>query len=480
MTRQHQTRTCAIVVAAIAMLAAAPPATAQNQSFGNPDLPCPHGQWLRPNFYTTFPEGTGFFAQDRALCDTLRPDIYGLGCHGLPGGVLGWDTPCGGRVRAPADFGPLFCSSPGVKSSNGGFAFMCRAADPGVGRMSCTEIAKEAARTGKGVVGPTAELIVGRNGNLTVCDLGGGRVLTAGPGPYGTARSGLCGNYDSFINANSYLDRNTGMCSALDCEFVVTPADELWRWHLTANANTGTTTCGHLDRGRIPPQPIDYARLPGYGANRRGVGGVECGEFLRPKGWMNEAPMCRPGGMGWVGTGVCLAPALWVMSWELENQYRGTPYAKAPPDVLIAMALDPYGTCLGNALEAASIPMRCLKLQHHHNQQDFYYGNGLPAPPGLRINGGTYCQQRESWEVYQMLSGNRTVNGNGCIVPRSALRAPGPCGGGNVRSNNVDPPYQPGDADQDLGGCAATKPGGGAAGLALVAGALLAVRRRRR
>jgi MYXO-CTERM domain-containing protein len=143
------------------------------------------------------------------------------------------------------------------------------------------------------------------------------------------------------------------------------------------------------------------------------------------------------------------------------------------------MALDVPGTCIGAATDAASIPIMAIQNQWHTINQDYYYSNNLPAPPRYQINRGSYRDQQQSWEMLQMLRGNRTLDYDGNIVPRNALRGPGRCGGGNVRANNVDPPYDGAASEGDLGGCAIA-PRSGAGWLLLVGLGALVVRRRRR
>ncbi len=478
MTKQPRIRTGAIIAAALAMGAATFPGHAQAQTYGNPDLPCPHGQWLGPRFYTTFPEGTRFIQQDIALCNRLQPDVFGLGCHGMPGGGLAWDNLGGGQTVAPDEFVRRFCMSPGVQASNEGFLFACHGANPGTGgNMWDTAIAKASAASGKPVTGATGYLVVSPEGELTVCNNAAGvRSLTTGHAP----TRGVCGNLDSFITSIAYRDRTTGLCNELDSRFVVSPADQLDLFgELCAPRNAGNGTCASTST----PMCSKLIKLPCYGGNRIGVVGLDHGEFLRPQGWMSEAPRCGPRGIPGRVAAVGLLPGCYVQLWEMEKMAKGTPNAKVPPDVLIAMALDAPGTCIGAAMDAASIPFKAIQLQWHTNTQDYCYGNNLPVPPGHQINRGSYCQQQQSWEVLQMMRGTRFVDGNGTIVPRNALRGPGLCGGGNVRANNVDPPYEPGEADDDhdVGGCAATTPGQGASGLAVLAvGAMLAARRRRR
>lgn len=468
MSARHHRRVGSIIAASIAMLVAALPGDANAQNFGNPNLQCPHGQWLRNNFYTTWPNGTSFLAEDRALCNThLRSDIFGLGCHGEQGGVLAWDNPFSPSTIASNQFTRRFCASPGVQNSQEGFLFACRGANPGpAGNMSETSIAWFASRTGMPVTGATEYLSVSTTGNLTV----------RGWNAAGTARSELCGNVDSFITAIPYRNRNTGLFNPLDCEFVVAPADQLaFFGNLTATSNAGVGTCTHMRCGPA------FSTLPCYGANRVGVGGRDYGEFLRPQGWMNEAPLCsRSAWPGRIGSAAFMLPGCYVQGWEMAQQINGTPNAPVPPDVMLAMALDVPGTCIGAATDAASIPIMAIQNQWHTINQDYYYSNNLPAPPRFQINRGSYRDQQQSWEMLQMLRGNRTIDYDGNIVPRNALRGPGRCGGGNVRANNVDPPYDGGGAGDDLGGCAATTPAGGATWLVVLGIGALVVRRRRR
>jgi hypothetical protein len=469
MTTQYHRRIGSFVaaIAAIGAIGAAFPGHAHAQNnYGNPNLQCPHGQWLRNNFYTTWPNGTPFLAEDRALCNQhLRSDIFGLGCHGEQGGVLVWDNPGGGHTFASNQFTRRFCASPGVQNSQEGFLFACRGANPGpAGNMSETSIAWFASRTGLPVTGATEYLSVSQSGNLTV----------RGWNPAGTARTELCGNVDSFITAIPYRNRNTGLFNPLDCEFVVQPADQLaFFGALTANANTGVGTCTHMRCGPA------LSGLPCYGANRVGVPGRDYGEFLRPQGWHSEAPLCgRSAWPGRIGTVGFMLPGCYVQGWEMAMQVNGTPNAPVPPDVMLAMAFDVPGTCLGAAIDAGSIPVMAIQNQWHTLNQDYYYGNNLPVPPRYQINRGSSRDQQQSWEMLQMLRGNRTIDYNGNIVPHSALRGPGRCGGGDVRANRVDPPYDEGDGTE-LAGCATATPAGAGSALGGIVLCALAMRRRR-
>lgn len=467
MTQTKQSLRIGSLAAAAVAAVLAISADANAQNFGNPNLQCPHGLWLRDNFYTTWPAGTSFRAEDNALCNgLLRRDVFGLGCHGEQGGVLLWDNPGGGQTIASNQFTRRFCASPGVQNSSEGFVFACRTANPGAGGdMSQTTIAWFASRTGMPVTGATEYLTVSQTGNLGVIGRDSMGYLTQ-----------RCGNLDSFVTAIPYRNRNTGLFNPLDCEFVVQPADQLAVFgQLTASANTGVSQCGHF---RCPPAAGGLGALPCYNANRLGVPRGDYGEFLRPQGWQSEAALCgRSPWAGRIGSAAFMLPGCYVMGWEMQMQINGTPNAPVPPDVMLAMAFDVPGTCIGAATDAASIPYYAIRHQIYLNNQDYYYGNNLPVPFQYQINHGSTNDQRQSWEMLQMLRGRATIDYDGRIVPRNGMRGPGRCGGGDVRANRVDPPFEKAERS-DAGGCAAAGSMNGLAALGLV-GLALALGRRR-
>lgn len=478
---------------AVAAFVAASPADAQPQ---NRDLQCPHGQWLRPNFYTTWPAGTTFLAEDQMLASQhLNPNVFGLGCHGEEARHLGWDNPDGTYTTASNQFSRRFCSQPGVlNNSQAGFLFACRGANPGPdGDMSNTSIAWFASRTGVPVTGATEYLIVDTTGRLQV----------VGWNNAGTARDQPCGDIDSFITAIPYRNRNTGLYNPMDCEFVVTPADRLRIFGNLTSGNPSQGTCTHSRCGPAPSgggprfcvPPGLLMNGPRVGACapdmiNNGIQGFDCGSRLgggTMSLFTNDPYLIEGAGYagGAWGAGLMAETAFTMGTGTyLPAAYSPLYYTGTGASYLgrggmwIARGAGPY------ALPAAGAGYLLYTANDYRNAvNDLTSMDNIDATP----------EEFEAMIPYNVTSS--AYWRNVCAFyglcdplppPRTVIRGRprGARCGGNVAPPNVDPPYEEGaEGEDDLGGCSVGRgrdAGAGAgAGLLLALGVVAARVRRR-